>query len=561
MIQRCPECGNWCTANSRNFLKRGIEGLSAHKDDLGEYGEEVAGKFGKIVGQIIGIASSPHIGLLEAVGGYKYEFTCECGCTWGTDDDTADETSLYEHERYVQQLVERLFKLDINNEKEWKKYLSELENARDNKDNTAKTQSIICDTTAALCFLSSLDLEDNEELLNRSLKEIDRSLSLFDDIGCRVTRGLILSYHNKHTSYCALRELIHYKNIESHYYFSMEFVVDTYNDICEDYENSFLKIPKEQRKYLVLVSDYVAIPETFKVLRTSNIPNGLKILGDNILEYTLYVIHPLKDDTYIPYDEYTIELFREQLYEYRYIIECLGAKNFTVRDLHIDNKETDKAERFKLGVGGEYEGKSAEGGYENDHKSKQYGKLYNEMSQAIRCALSKAPYIPNDLVWYNHKYEWRQNCESRLEGRIVEFYQQISNKSNIGLTKQNSKKIEGEFNAMIAKVNGEYESDNSFSIKEDKEHVWEISVEFFPMTEYQDNVTTETVVTTFTQNEQYYLEELKAFLEDGEITEKERRHLERFRYKYEITPERAKELEDLFIITPPSKHKWWKFWK
>lgn len=486
MIQRCPECGNWCTANSRNLLKRGIEGLHAQIDDLGEYGEEVAGKIGKRVGQIIGLASSAQRGVLEAIVGYKYQFACECGCTWGTDDDNADETSFYAHERYVKQLAERFFKLDFDNEKERKTYFSELENAWDSEDNTAITQYIISDTTAALCLLSSLDLKDNEELLNHSLKKIDISLSLYDNIGSHVTRGLILSYHNKYTSYCALRELIHYKDIDSHHYFSMEFVVDTYNDTCEDYENSFLKIPKEQRKYLVLVSDYIAIPETFKVLRTSNIPNGLKILGDNILENTLYVIHPLKDNTYIPYDEYAIELFREQLYEYRYIMECLGAKTFTVRDLHIDNKETDKSERFKLSAGGEYDGKSAKGGYETDQKSKQYGKLYNEMSQAIRCILSKAPYIPNELVWYDHKPGWRQNCESRLEGRMVEIHQQISNKSNIGLTKQNSKKIVGEFNAMMAKVNGEYESDNCLSIKEEKEHIWEIFVEFFPMTEYQE---------------------------------------------------------------------------
>lgn len=436
MIQRCPKCGNWCTANSRNLLKRGLDGLYAPIDKLGGYGKEVAGKFGEKVGQIIGAASAPQIGAWEAIVGYKYQFVCKCGNTWGTNDDNADETLLYAHK----QLAERFYKSD----------------------------------------------KTNEESLGQFLKEIDALLNEFEDLGCHVTKGLILSYSSKHTSYCALRELIHFKDIESHGYFPKEYLMGRYGKMCEDYEKGFLEIPKEQRKYLVLVSDYVAIPDTFKVLKTSNRPNGLKILGNNILENTLYVIHPLKDNTYIPYDEYAIELFREQLYEYRYIMECLGAKTFTVRDLHIDNKETDKAERFKLGVGGEYDGKSAEVSYENDHKSKQYGKLYNELSQAIRCALSKAPYIPTNLVWYNHKYEWQQNCESRLEGRMVEIHQQVSSKSNIGLTNQNSKKIEGEFNAMMAKVNGEYESDNCLSIKEEKEHIWEIFVEFFPMTEYQE---------------------------------------------------------------------------
>ncbi len=437
MIQRCPECGDWCTANSRNIFKKGLDGMSDSVDKLGEYGKKVAGEFGKRVGQIIGVYSAPELGMLEAIAGYKYKFVCKCGHTWGTNDDNAIESSLYACMHKI--LAERFSKSDKN----------------------------------------------NEESLDQFLKEIDALLNNYEDLGCHVTKGMILSYHNKHNPYCVLRELLYFKDIETHDVFSMNVLMDRYKHMCKDYEDGFLKIPKEQRKVIVLVSDYVTIPESFKVLRMSKIPNGLKILGQ-ISENTLYVIHPLKDNTYIPYDEYAIELFREQLYEYRYIMECLGAKTFTVRDLHIDNKETDKAERFKLGVGGEYDGKSAEVSYENDHKSKQYGKLYNELSQAIRCALSKAPYIPTNLVWYNHKYEWQQNCESRLEGRMVEIHQQVSSKSNIGLTNQNSKKIEGEFNAMMAKVNGEYESDNCLSIKEEKEHIWEIFVEFFPMTEYQE---------------------------------------------------------------------------
>ena len=410
--------------------------MSDSVDKLGEYGEKVAGEFGKRVGQIIGVYSAPEIGMLEAIAGYKYKFVCKCGHTWGTNDANADETPLYAHKI----LAERFSKSDKN----------------------------------------------NEESLDQFLKEIDALLNNYEDLGCHVTKGMILSYHNKHNPYCVLRELLYFKDIETHDVFSMNVLMDRYKHMCKDYEDGFLKIPKEQRKVIVLVSDYVSIPESFKVLRMSKIPNGLKILGQ-ISENTLYVIHPLKDDTYIPYDEYNIELFREQLYEYRYIMECLGAKKFSIKDSHITNNETTEAERLKVGGGGEYENYSAKGKYESTNNSEQYSRLYYELSQSGRFEFipSKPPYIPDNVVWYNHKCEWRQNCESRLEGRMVEFHQKISTKSNIGLTKQNSKKIAGEFNAMIAKVNGEYESDNSFSINEDKEHAWEISVEFFPMTEYQ----------------------------------------------------------------------------
>ena len=40
-------------------------------------------------------------------------------------------------------------------------------------------------------------------------------------------------------------------------------------------------------------------------------------------------------------------------------------------------------------------------------------------------------------------------------------------------------------NIIIAKINGNYETDNKLSIKEDKEHTWEVAVEFYPLGKYQ----------------------------------------------------------------------------
>ena len=317
--------------------------------------------------------------------------------------------------------------------------------------------------------------------------------------------------------------------------------------MCEGYEEHFLEIPKEQRKYLVLVSDYVTVPDNFKVLRISNLPESIKFIGNNILENTMYVIHPLKDDTYIPYDEYSIELFREQLFEYRYIMECLGAKRFSMRDICINNAESSQSNRIKVGGGGEYKGYSAQGGYESSSNSEEYRKLHNELSQEIHCELSNKPYIPEDILWYHHHDEWIRNCNSRLQGRILSLNQRMSNRLSTGLTTSSAKKIEGEFNAMIVKLNANYESDTQFAIKEDAERVWEISVEFYPMSEYEYNkpsVQKKIQHAIISNNEQEYLDEVKACLEeDNEISPKERRLLERLREKLGISSERVIELE------------------
>ena len=48
----------------------------------------------------------------------------------------------------------------------------------------------------------------------------------------------------------------------------------------------------------------------------------------------------------------------------------------------------------------------------------------------------------------------------------------------------------------------------------------------------------------YTPNEKEYIEEYKEFLNDGEIAEKERRILNRFATRLELTAERVSELEN-----------------
>lgn len=558
MIQRCPECGKWCETVGNNFIERAFLGALSQVEDCGEIGERYIGKLGKRIGQAFGVYSSAPRGIFEAVNGYKYQFQCKCGHSWGTDNEEDDETAYYEHECNVDELCGKFSEVDVENNDEWLEYFNELQEALDNEYNTDITQSMICDVIAALFILGSQGLEDKEENLEQALTEVNTSLKLFDDENTHITKGLIFALSNNYSYYDSLRELIYCKGKESHPYISIKSVCSIYNEMCEGYEECFLEIPKEQREYLVLVDDYVAFPDSFKVLRMANIPDNLKLLGDNILKNTLYVIHPLKDDTYIPVNDYAIELFREQLYEYREIMECLGAKTFSIKDVHSNNSENSKDTTYKVGGGGECKGYSAKGSYESKKNTEQYKQLYNELSQEVKCELSRQPFIPENTLWYQHKSDWQRNCDSRIAGRMLVFKQNVTNRISTGLTKQDSKMIEGEFNSMIAKLNGSYESDAKFSLKEDAEHTWEISVEFYPMSEYNTH-TEQKPSLQLSSNEEKYIATVKTYLEeDGVISPKERRLLETLSESLGISNQRAKELESLLIVPKSSKRKWWQ---
>lgn len=568
MIQRCPECGNWCATVGENFLERGYKAVGRNISDnsnIGEYlGDKIGlGKLGKALGKVYGY-TSPGRAVFDAIVGDKYKFECDkCGHSWGTDNDEEDETEYFEQECYVEELFNEYYEIDVDDEKSTD-YLDRLLDASNSEYNTECTISMINDTLAALFLEKSYSLDDDtkkEEGLALALNAINKSLSLFDDANSHIIKGFILAESNKYSYYSALKELFYSREIERHTYFTIDSINNTYKNICEGYEEDFLEIPKEERKFLVLVSDYVTFPDGFKVLRLSNLPASLQFAGNNISENILYVLHPLKDDTYIPYNEYSIELFREQLYEYRYIMECLGAKRFAVADIHSNNNESSQSSRINIGGGGEYKGYSARGSYEGSSNHDEYRKLHNELSQEIHCELSARPDIPEDILWYYHNVEWKRNCDSRLQGRMLTFKQKVSNKLSSGLTKTNSKNIEAELNAMIVKLNGNYKADTKFSVKEDVEHIWEISVEFYPMSEYNKSVKQEdnSQSAFISSSEQEYISEVKFCLESGgEITAQERRFLERTREKLGISSERAYELENMFVVQKPSKRKWWK---
>ena len=77
------------------------------------------------------------------------------------------------------------------------------------------------------------------------------------------------------------------------------------------------------------------------------------------------------------------------------------------------------------------------------------------------------------------------------------------------------------------------------------ERIPEVIEELKQLRQGKDSSTTLSPSASLTSEEQEYLEEIKACLEeDGEITSKERRLLDRLRKSLGITEARAKELED-----------------
>lgn len=104
-------------------------------------------------------------------------------------------------------------------------------------------------------------------------------------------------------------------------------------------------------------------------------------------------------------------------------------------------------------------------------------------------------------------------------------------------------------------INANYDIENDETFSHNRSTEWEILITFAPLEELEQginaSITKDTSAlpllgqTELTQEEEQYKEEVLFILEDGEITETERRFLERKRVKLGLSEEQATKVEAL----------------
>lgn len=488
IIQRCPQCGKWCIAYRKNAAKRFLDNTVGGADALGELGDEYLGKPGKLVGKLVGMYGGAWNGVFDAFAGDKYQFTCSrCGCDWGTNDDTKDETNTYDHWRYRRQKCSEWQSITISkNPSKINSYIKLLSGELNENDIDDESSAIIHDTLAIVHYMQN----NNQEALN----QINQSLELIDDDNSRALKGIILGEgRNSLDSYKALRELIHYRQTEYESpYFTKDDFKSKFEVIQSSYVSHFLEIPQQQRRFVYLVSGNLddkltQLPDELYVLPIGFLPTEMHFEGSPT-EQVLYVCHPYKPNSYIPYDRYELELFRDELREFCWVMECLGAKRIEFVDAHSETSHLNSHEENNIhGKGGH----TSKGSGKFDYNS-EYGIELDENTKELlkegktfELSPYTLPYVPKDVVWYQHKQEWQRKCMSRIEGRLKDDDFTISTVSSETLSKSKLQKLEAEINVMLVELSAGAEHEEDVQLKKTEAHSTECHVEFYPLTDYE----------------------------------------------------------------------------
>lgn len=286
------------------------------------------------------------------------------------------------------------------------------------------------------------------------------------------------------------------------------------------------------------------------------IPASIKFPYGGPTGNELYIANPVKPDEYVPYENYELALLMDKTRELKRLLRSLGATEITFTTLR--GTKIEEAEKVGSSVNAEAGllGHKVSGGYSSEDGQKRMSSQGIKVDYIERLNSNEYPSLPEGLHWYyydrDREKQWQDIVEARLHHNQLHFEQSISTKQVSSLNEQSQMNVNAAYEGLISHINVNYHHEREFHVKTTEETMWRITAEFKPLSEFENNDNTMSHLSIGTQknlssDEKEYLEAVEEYLEDGMISERDRRMLERLRKSLGITEEQAVELEATLV--------------
>ncbi|UAB74974.1 hypothetical protein [Mesoflavibacter sp. SCSIO 43206] len=331
----------------------------------------------------------------------------------------------------------------------------------------------------------------------------------------------------------------------------------SYNQLMED----FSSIPVQQRKYLFVAEEVLHTDlNGMVVIKQDNLPKNINFPLSHPHLNEIYTCHPINTNSYIPLKDYKDALFLDKLREFKYLMDGLGAKKIEVTNNFRTVDTSEQKTKTNVDVKASYKKIGANVGYEKQDNRDHL--LNEEINFLFNQELSprKMPYIPNGLVWYHTDINWQRIVQQRMSGSLMKHRELITSKKIESLSTLEIKKVNVELGVLFAKVNVDYNKDTLNKAISEKHYSLELVVEFEDIDVLKEKVSSsnqnliEQNLPEVDANQealQNYKEEVAFMIEDdGVIDDSERRILERKRKKHGLTKEQAEVIEQELLFSP-----------
>ena len=310
----------------------------------------------------------------------------------------------------------------------------------------------------------------------------------------------------------------------------------------------------KDRKFIMPINDNQIAgcwAENVDTFRMSNIPSCIKFPVGHPLAGELYIGHPYNSSVYVPYEGSEDVFFVDKIHELCYLLQCLGAEEISITS--IKGKSIDELNNADATVGGNANIKAASLSGEYVHSASVERNTSSNIQRTISQKFDpmQKPYVPEGLIWFPEQTKWQRLVDSRLNGNLLEYSEFVSTSDTKFVSSSERTTIKASAEYLWAKIDGNAELKSESQFKESVETQWKVEVKFRSIKQFVEESAERTNASNLskgsaklTTNEQEYIDSLKDFLEDdAEITPHERKMLDRIRQKLGISEERAAELE------------------
>lgn len=339
---------------------------------------------------------------------------------------------------------------------------------------------------------------------------------------------------------------------------------DIYMKITKHLPAYFTQIDYNTRKFIFVLGTEKQLPGCYDkdgniqfVFTLNDLPTSIQFPVGHPQANTLYIGHPFKPATYLPFENATEQLFMERVHELCYLGQCLGANEIRIKRLR--GLDTASSEAKQLDVSGELDVKAVNvGGSFGRNTAAQNSYSSKDGMEMVQTYLpTKQPYCPDDLVWLDSETSWQALVKQRLNGNILSYSLHLSSSESVSMTSSKVLSVKASFEYLVTKASGTYDAKTDKTFSKTEEIEWEIDMQFKPLQDFEgDNVNApngqavaqiaQTQKSELSEDELAYKEEVEFCLEDAsEIDAHSRKFLERKRQKLGLSETRAQEIEDM----------------
>lgn len=316
----------------------------------------------------------------------------------------------------------------------------------------------------------------------------------------------------------------------------------------------------ERRKYIFIGRDRNQIAGTYQLSDKERLVNWIFTL-DQLppdIEFPLgrpqpglYMAHPVKTEQYFPMKNAEETLFMEKVREFCWLAQCLGAREVSFHSIKGMSVSEGYGTSMNVEANVGVKGVSVGAGYGNSYRYDESRGNRQQVERVQHFDPKKKAYCPDDLVWLDSDPAWKDLIKQRLNGNMLDYTYKISSSETCQMSSNEKDEVKANFEFMMVKVNGSYNSEKDTTFSSSKETEWSIHVEFAPLDELTEENTntikrTNTMETKF--NEVPELTDDVILKMNGGGNPSERTEKERLEF--------AKRLHDKFSMPIEGVYQW-----